>query len=79
MRRAQMVGMGMGIDDQPHLQPLRLDMGQQGLGIPGAGRRRDGIEIQYRIDDQRRPRPGVRDDILPGAGGLVVKRRDIGA
>lgn len=71
------VGMGVGVEDHRHLQPLTIDQIQYSLCAvcrSGCGLR---IKVQNHVDQRGLPGRGAGSDILDGSRFLFIKPPDI--
>ena len=71
-----MIGVGVGFEEPIHLQIMRRDMSEDGIGRGGGGAARGGIVIEDAVDDGGAAGGGVVDDIGDGVGGRVEKGLD---
>ena len=71
--RAQMIRIGVGLQDPGHGQQLALHEVQQRIGRGGAGACGGGVVIQHRIDDGRHAAVVVVDDVAQRTGVLVME------
>ena len=69
----EVIGMGMGVEDPLHGQPLARHIGEDLVGLMRSGRPGFLIELIDRIDDRAAPRLRVGDDILDAAGTRLVE------
>ena len=77
-RGHQVVGMGMGVEDPGHLEPLVRDVGQDLVGGRRAGAGRPGVEVPDDVDQRGLPRRPVAHDVLDAAGIGLVEADDLG-
>ncbi len=69
--RREVIGMGVGLEQPLDLEPLRLDMGEDGIrGISGH-RARGGVVVEHRVDDRAFAAARRAYHIGDRVGGLV--------
>ena len=75
-RGREVIGVGVGFEQPIHLQIMRRDMGDYGIGRGGGGAARGGIVVEHAVDDGGAAGEGIVDDIGHGVGGRVEKGLD---
>ena len=77
MRGRQMVGMGMGFENESQIKALRVNIIQNGIGRRCGDARVAWREIEHRINDRCGPTGRIMHDIGDGVGGGVEKAVDL--
>ena len=74
----EVVGVGMGVEIQAHLEPLGGEVGEDRIGRGGAGARRPEIEVPDDVDQRGLAGRRVAYHVLDAAGVGLVKADDLG-
>ena len=75
--RAQMIRIGVGLQDPGHLQRLRRRRGQHLVGPCGRNLAAAVVVVKHGVDHGRLPRHGIGHQIGHGVRGLVEESLDL--